>query len=227
MSLSRILLGIALLSLYCFALDLEQMMIPNIKPSFDCAKAKFDDEFSICGDGFGAGYNMLPIIDNFYSSFYKIVSKETESKDNIILKNISTTMLKNRRKCPSQIHFHDTFNKEAFDKENEENLQKGYDVIDLHNLSSGMASVLGMNCYEYHYLKALRQITEFLYATPQYKIIFEKIFYPNPKEYYKLIMTKKISSPVSLFDEDADVILDVIDKAAKDNLLESNGALKQ
>ena len=40
-------------------------------------------------------------------------------------------------------------------------------------------------------------------------------------------MTKKISSPVSLFDEDADVILDVIDKAAKDNLLESNGALKQ
>ena len=79
MTLSRILLGIALLSLYCFALDLEQMMIPNIKPSFDCAKAKFDDEFSICGDGFGVGYNMLPIIDNFYSSFYKIVSKEIES----------------------------------------------------------------------------------------------------------------------------------------------------
>ena len=66
------LLGIALLSLYCFALDLEQMMIPNIKPSFDMLKTKFDDEFSICGDGFGAGYNMLPIIDNFIQVFIRL-----------------------------------------------------------------------------------------------------------------------------------------------------------
>jgi len=81
-------------------------------------------------------------------------------------------------------------------------------------------------CFYYPYNKALRQITEFLYTTTQYKIVFEKIFYPNPKKYYDLIMTKKTSSPDSLFDEDAEVIFDVIDKAAKDNLVEPNGALK-
>ncbi len=202
-------------------------MIPGVKPSFDCMKAKSGNEKAICSDGIGMAFNGIPLIDNFYASYYKIIIKEINYSDKQRIKNISLQMLKQRRQCPSKLHFHDNFSKEAFDRENEKLIKEGYDPIDLRNLSSGYASVLMMNCYESVYLKALREITEFIYNNPKYKNIFEQIFYPNPKGYYQLIMNKKPLNPDSPFDDDAEVIFDVIDKAAKDNLLESNGALKK
>lgn len=186
------------------ALSLEEMVQQdNIKPSFDCDSVKLSEsEMDIC-DGVG----MIPasyfaIIDNLYSSYYKAVVKHIDLKDKTIIKNISLTMLKERGKvCPNT----------KFDD----------------NVSSGLNSALVAQCYYYPYNKAFRQITEFIYNNPKYKNIFEKIFYPNPKEYYQLIMNKRLLNPDSPFDDDAEVIFDVINKAAKDNLLEFNGALKQ
>ena len=186
------------------ALSLEEMLQQdNIKPSFDCDLPKLSEsEMDICG-----GVGMIPasyfaIIDNFYSSYYKAVIKHIDLKDKTIIKNISLTMLKERGKvCPNT----------KFDD----------------NVSSGLNSALAAQCYYYPYNKALREITEFIYNNPKYKNIFEQIFYPNPKGYYQLIMNKKPLNPDSPFDDDAEVIFDVIDKAAKDNLLKSNGALKK
>ena len=185
------------------ALSLEELAQNDIKPSFDCkAKNLSESEMDICN-----GVGMIPasyfaIIDNFYSSFYKIVRREIESSDVAKIKNISLTMLKERGKVCPNTKFPD-------------------------NVSSGLNSALVAQCFYYPYNKALRQITEFIYNNPKYKNIFEQIFYPNPKGYYQLIMNKKPLNPDSPFDDDAEVIFDVIDKAAKDNLLESNGALKQ
>lgn len=209
------------------ALSIDDLMIPGVKPSFDCMKAKSGNEKAICSDGIGMAFNGIPLIDNFYASYYKIIIKEINYSDKQRIKNISLQMLKQRRQCPSKLHFHDNFSKEAFDRENEKLIKEGYDPIDLRNLSSGYASVLMMNCYESVYLKALREITEFIYTHPQYKYIFEQIFYPNPNKYYHLIMTKKYNIPYELRDFDAEMIGEIIDEAIKDGLIESNGALKK
>lgn len=153
-------------------------MIPGVKPSFDCMKAKSGDEKAICSDGIGMAFNGIPLIDNFYASYYKIIIKEINYSDKQRIKNISLQMLKQRRQCPSKLHFHDNFSKEAFDRENEKLIKEGYDPIDLGNLNSGYASVLMMNCYESVYLKALREITEFIYTHPQYSIFLSKSFIP-------------------------------------------------
>ena len=68
----------------------------------------------------------------------------------------------------------------------------------------------GTDCMQESYLKALRQITELLYTTPKYKPIFEKIFYTNPKKYYELIQANDIT---------------IIDKMARDNLIDKTGKL--
>ncbi|RDU60641.1 hypothetical protein CQA53_10720 [Helicobacter didelphidarum] len=209
-----------------YASGLNDLMVRGVKPSFDCAKAKSDDEKIICGDGIGMAFNGVPIIDNFYTSYYNLVIKEINPSDKQTTKNISLQMLKQRRQCPSKLHFHDSFSKEAFDRENEKIAKEGYNPIDLENLSSGYASVLAMNCYESVYLKALREITEFIYTHPKYKHIFEQIFYPNPSKYYHLITIKKQNIPYELRDFDAEMVGEIIDEAIKDNLVESNGALK-
>ena len=183
------------------ALSFEEMVLEDIKPSFDCeAKNLTASEIEMC-DGIG----MIPssyfvVIDNFYASYYSIIVKNIESKDKSKLRQISLQMIKERGKvCPNT----------TFDE--------GY--------SSGLNSALSAQCYYYAYSKAFSKITQFIYNTPAYKPIFEKIFYPNPKEYYKLITTAKPNNSKSPFDENAEMILEVIKVAAKDNLIDKNGRI--
>lgn len=148
-----------------------------------------------------------------------MIIKNIEPQDKEFVRNISLKMLETRGKYPYQIHFHDSFSKEAFDKKNEKALKEGKRITKLEDASS----VIG---YHYIYLKAFRELTEFIYNTTKYKVIFEKIFYPNPKEYYKLIMTKKENLPEELRDYDSEQLEKIIDKSAQDGLLKLNGAFR-
>ena len=182
-------------------LSVSEMVLEDIKPSFDCeAKNLTTSEMEMC-DGIG----MIPpsyfaIIDNFYASYYNAVIKRIKSNDKTTIKQISLQMIKERGKVCPNTTFDEAYN-------------------------SSLNSELSAQCYYYAYSKAFREITQFIYNTPAYKPIFEKIFYPNPQAYYKLITTIKPNNSKTPFDDNAEMIFEVIDKAAKDNLVDKNGAL--
>ena len=84
-------------------LSVSEMVLEDIKPSFDCeAKNLTTSEMEMC-DGIG----MIPpsyfaIIDNFYASYYNAVIKRIKSNDKTTIKQISLQMIKERGKvCPN------------------------------------------------------------------------------------------------------------------------------
>ena len=189
------------------ALNYDEMKAQEfIAPSFDCDKASYIDESAICGDFSHIDSNAnLALQDNFYSSYYRLVMKNIDSKDKPKIKQISRDMIKNRRKCIDD-------RMERIAKAHIEMEAEGMRANPIH------FEMAQSDCITDGYINGFRQITQFIYNTPAYKPIFEKIFYPNPKEYYESIMTKNK-------DYDYNALSDIIKKAANDNLVDKNGAL--
>lgn len=213
MNLNRLLLAIMLLHSFANALSLDEILDQDyIEPSFDCDKArygefgeyKYEDEYAICG---GLMYlrsnSFLALQDNLYASYYQIVMKNIDSTDRDRIKQISLNMIKHRRKCIDE-----TISNTQQDEK--EMRKEGY-RFNPANFDIGIS-----DCILLDYLEALKQITEFIYNNPKYKGLFEKIFYPNPKEYYDILFTKQLDDRLLTFTE----------KAAQDNLINKNGKLK-
>lgn len=187
------------------ALDIDELLEQDeIQPSFDCSKVidddKNTDELYICNKiGVRNSYEnkVLALTDNFYSSYYQYIINHINHRDKRKIKQISLNMIKERKEC-----------------------LKLEDEI-AHSLPEGANPIIPLlettGCMQESYLKAFKQITEFIYKNHQYKDFFEKIFYLNPKEYYDLIMTTKISESATLFE--------LIKQAAKDNLIDKTGKL--
>lgn len=213
MKLNRLLLVIMLLHSFANALSLDEILDQDyIEPSFDCDKAqyreygvgeykyKYEDEYAICG---GLWSNVfLASQDNLYASYYQIVMKNVDSTDRDRIKQISLNMIKHRRKCIDET----ISNTQQDEKEMRKEEYRFNPVI--HKYIS--------DCILLDYLEAFKQITEFIYNNPKYKGLFEKIFYPNPKEYYDILFTKQLD----------DRLLKFTEKAAQDNLIDKNGKLK-
>ncbi|MGX2985194.1 hypothetical protein ACWIWK_06980 [Helicobacter sp. 23-1048] len=199
-----VMVGIALTNLN--ALNFDEMMAQEfIAPSFDCSKAKYDDEGAICGDFSHIDSNAnLALQDNFYSSYYRLVMKNIDSKDKPKIKQVSRDMIKNRRKCIDE-------SMERIAKAHKEMEEEGMRGNPIH------FEMAQSDCITDGYITAFRQITQFIYNIPAHKPIFEKIFYPNPKEYYESIMTKNKNY-------DFNALSDIIKKATNDNLVDKNGA---
>lgn len=198
MILHKLFLVIILSSVIANALSVDEILTQDrVQPSFDCAKVidngKNDDELYICNEiGVRNGYEnkRLALTDSMYGSYYRLVTTHIDTQGKIKLKNIAQNMIKSRKQC--------LMNSESWQAlPNDTN-----PIIPL---------VEDTDCMQECYLKALRQITEFLYTTPQYKLIFERIFYLNPKEYYETIQSKNIA--------------DIIDKMAHDKLIDKTGKL--
>lgn len=68
------------------------------------------------------------------------------------------------------------------------------------------------SCLQDEYGKSFYELSSFIYDNPKYKHIFDEIFTPNPKGYYELIKSSKD-------------LRKIIDKAAKDNLIDNTGKL--
>lgn len=189
------------------ALNYDEMIAQRfIAPSFDCDKAKYIDEGAICGEiGYIDSNVSLALQDNFYSSYYRLVMKNIDSKDKPKIKQISLDMIKNRRKCIDESMKH-------IGKAHTEMVEEGMRGNPIHfEMAQG-------DCITGGYINAFRQITQFIYNIPAHKSIFEKIFYPNPKEYYESIMTKRK-------EDDYNALSYIIKKAANDNLIDKNGAI--
>ena len=199
MILHKVFLTIIVLSGIATALSVDEILSRDIvQPSFDCAKVidngKNDDELYICNKiGVRNAYEnkRLALTDSIYGSYYRLVATHIDSKDKVKLKNIAQNMIKSRKQC--------------LESENEiwQALPEGANPI--------IPLFESTDCMQECYLKALRDITKFLYAVPRYEPIFEKIFYPNPKEYYEVIQNKSI--------------VDIIDKMTQDNLIDKTGKL--
>ena len=188
------------------ALNYDEMKAQEfIAPSFDCDKAQYIDESAICGDFSHIDSNAnLALQDNFYSSYYRLVMKNIDSKDKPKIKQVSLDMIKNRRKC-----IDDRMDRIA--KAHKEMEAEGMRANPIH------FEMAQEDCITDEYINAFRQITQFIYNIPAHKPIFEKIFYQNPKEYYESIMTKRK-------EDDYNALSDIIKKATNDNLVDKNGA---
>ena len=188
------------------ALNFDEMIAQEfIAPSFDCSKVidndKHSDELYICNKiGVINAYEnkRLALVDSFYSSYYKIIINNVDFKHQSTIKQISLNMIQNRKEC---LKLEDVISESLPDDANP--------IIPLLETTA---------CMQKSYIQAFRQITHFIYNTPAHKPIFEKIFYPNPKEYYESIMTKRK-------DYDYNALSDIIKKATNDNLVDKNGAL--
>ncbi|MGX3044648.1 hypothetical protein [Helicobacter sp. T3_23-1056] len=189
------------------ALNYDEMIAQRfIAPSFDCDKAQYDDEGAICGDFSYIDSNVsLALQDNFYSSYYRLVMKNIDSKDKPKIKQVSLDMIKNRRKCIDE-------SMERIAKAHTEMEEEGMRGNPIH------FEMAQEDCITDEYINTFRQITQFIYNIPAHKPIFEKIFYPNPKEYYESIMTKRK-------EDDYNALSYIIKKATSDNLIDKNGAL--
>ncbi len=189
------------------ALNFDEMMAQEfIAPSFDCDKAQYDDEGAICGDFSYIDSNAnLALQDNFYSSYYRLVMKNIDSKDKPKIKQVSLDMIKNRRKCIDE-------SMERIARAHKEMEEEGMRGNPIH------FEMAQEDCITDEYINAFRQITQFIYNIPAHKPIFEKIFYQNPKEYYESIMTKRK-------EYDYNALSYIISKAANDNLIDKNGAI--
>lgn len=217
MNLNRLLFAIMLLHSFANALSLDEILDQDyIEPSFDCDKAqyreygvgeykyKYEDEQAICGGLWSNTF--LALQDNLYASYYQIVMKNIDSTDRDRIKQISLDMIKYRRKCIDGSIKHILQVEKAMGEEMSEKEYRFNPVI--HKYIS--------DCILLDYLEAFKQITEFIYNNPKYKGLFEKIFYPNPKEYYDILFAKQLD----------DRLLKLAKKATKDNLIDKNGKLK-
>ncbi|NDJ28132.1 hypothetical protein DMB95_01535 [Campylobacter sp. MIT 12-8780] len=185
---------------FCFsllhALSIDEMLEQEIlPPSFDCAKVvDNDDELLLCNQSalmIEYENKLSAAMDNFYSSYYRIVSKHINAQDKNKLRNISKAMIKERQR-------------------------KVKEELELTDLPEGANPIIpALNAVEMMqdvYLAYFQKITNFIYDEPKYKHIFEQIFTPNAQEYYKLIQT-------------SDTLKTIIDKAAKEGLVDKRGRL--
>ncbi|TKX30072.1 hypothetical protein CQA38_00060 [Campylobacter sp. MIT 12-5580] len=184
---------------FCFsllhALSIDEMLEQEIlPPSFDCAKAVSDDELLLCNHiGLMIEYEnkLSAAMDNFYSSYYRIVSKHINAQDKNKLRNISKAMIKERQR-------------------------KVKEELELTDLPEGANPIIpALNAVEMMqdvYLAYFQKITDFIYDEPKYEHIFEQIFTRNAQEYYELIQT-------------SDTLKTIIDKAAKEGLVDKRGRL--
>ena len=201
MNLNRLLLAIMLLHSFANALSLDEILDQDyIGPSFDCDKAqyreygvgeykyKYEDEHMICGGLWSNTF--LALQDNLYASYYQIVMKNIDSTDRDRIKKISLNMIKHRRKCIDETI-------KDISQVEKEMRKEGY-RLNPANFDMGIS-----DCISLDYLEAFKQITEFIYNNPKYKGLFEKIFYPNPKEYYDMLFTKQLDDRLLKFTEKA------------------------
>ncbi|RDU52698.1 hypothetical protein CQA49_07210 [Helicobacter sp. MIT 00-7814] len=142
----------------------------------------------------------VAIEDNFYSSYYHIVLARLDTQDKKEFEKIGKQMPEDRRIKLGEEN--NSWNK----------LRAEEGVVNSADYNEAMLETL-----EIVYLKYIRKITDFIYDNPKYKYIFDEIFAPNSKEYYELINSDR---QFLLLDK-------IIDKAAKDNLIDKTGKLIQ
>lgn len=183
------------------ALSYDEMLEQEyIKPSsVDCESEKVAIDFNyLCWPTptLPHSQQFSAIKDNFYSSYYKFIKARLDTEDKKEFEKLSKEIIEDRR---------------ASLKEAREN----YNNLDLpENANPTIFDMYMIDTLDEVYLQYFKKITNFIYDNPKYKYIFDEIFAPNPKEYYELIKSDKEF-----------LLSKIIDKAAKDNLIDKTGKL--